>query len=65
MATLSLSAIDSLWWELDIALSANHLLDLVLSSQSSEGWLNLDLTHTTTSKSQNEMEGGLLLDVVV
>ena len=65
MATLSLSAVDSLWWKLDIALSADHLLDLVLSGQGSEGWLNLDLTHTTTSKSEDEMEGGLLLDVVV
>ena len=65
VATLSLSAVHGLWWKLDVTFSANHLLDLVLSGQGSERWLKLDLTHTATSKSENEMKGGLLLDVVV
>ena len=65
MATLSLSAVHGLWWESDVALSANHLLALELSGESSEIWLNLHLTHTSSSKSEDEMEGGLLLDVVV
>ena len=65
MATLSLSAVDGLWWESDVALSANHLLTLELSGESSEIWLNFHLTHTSASKSEDEMEGGLLLDVVV
>ena len=65
MATLSLSTVDSLWWKSDIALSANHLLALELSGKSSKIWLNFHLTHTTASKSENEMESGLLLDIVV
>ena len=65
MSTLSLSAVDSLWWKSDIALSADQLVDLVLSGKSGECWLNLELTHTSTSKSEDEMKGGLLLDVVI
>ena len=65
MATLSLSAVDGLWWESDVALSANHLLTLELSSEGSKIWLNFHLTHTSSSKSEDEMESGLLLDVVV
>ena len=65
MSALSLSAVDGLWWESDVALSANHLLTLELSGEGSEIWLNFHLTHTSASKSEDEMEGGLLLDVVV
>ena len=65
MTTLSLSAIVSLGWESCIAFSANHLFGLVLSGKSSEIWLNLDGSHTTTSQSQNQMESGFFLDVVV
>ena len=65
MATLSLSAVDGLWWESDVALSANHLLTLELSSEGSEIWLNFHLTHTSSSKSEDEMESGLFLDVVI
>ena len=65
MTALSLSAIVSLGWESSVAFSANHLFGLVLSGKSSEIWLNLDGSHTTTSQSQNQMESGLLLDVVV
>ena len=65
MATLSLSAVDGLWWELDVALSADHLIDLVLLGKSSECGLNLELTHTATSKSKYQVESGFLLDVVI
>ena len=65
MSALSLSAVDGLWWESDVALSADHLLTLELSGESSEIWLNFHLTHTTTSKSEDEMEGGLFLDVII
>ena len=65
MTTLSLSAIVSLGWESCIALSANHLFGLVLSGKSGKVWLNLDGSHTTTSQSQNQVESGFLLDVVV
>ena len=57
MTALSLSAVHSLWWESGIALSADHFLALVLSGEGSEGWLNLDLSHTTASKSKHQMEG--------
>ena len=65
VTTLSLSAVGSLGGELGVALSANHLIALVRSGEGSKGSLNLDATHTTTSESEDEMEGGLLLDVVV
>ena len=65
MAALSLSAVDSLWWKTSIALSADHFLALELSGESSKSWLNLDSTHTTASESKNQMEGRLLLDVVI
>ena len=65
MATLSLSAVHGLWWKSHVTLSANHFFALELSGESSEIWLNFHLTHTTASKSKDEMEGGLLLNVVV
>jgi len=65
VSTLSLSAVSGLGWELGVALSANHLFALVLSSEGSKRGLNLDAAHTTTSESEDEMESGLLLDVVV
>ena len=65
MSTLALAAVGSLWWESGVALSANHFFAFVGSGQSGEGWLNLDGSETTSTESQNEMEGGLLLDVVV
>jgi len=57
MAALSLSAVDCLWWQLDITLSANHLVALVLSGKSGKGWLDFDLSHTTSSKSEDQMKG--------
>ena len=65
MSALSLSAVDGLWWESDVALSANHLLTLELSGEGSKIWLNFHLTHTSASKSEDEMESGLFLDVVI
>ena len=65
MSTLALTAVGGLWWEPGVALSANHLLALVGSGKGSEGWLDLNASKTTSTKSQDEMESGLLLDVVV
>ena len=65
MTTLSLSAVGCLDWESGIALSADHLLGLELSGKSSESWLNLDGSHTSSSKSEDEMEGRFLLDIVI
>ena len=65
MATLSLAAVHSLLWELDVALSADHLLALELSCELSEIWGNLAGAGATASESEDEVESGLLLDVVV
>ena len=65
VTALSLSAVGGLWRESGIAFSANLFLALELSGKGSECRLNLDGTHTSTSESENQVEGGLLLDVVV
>ena len=65
VTALSLSAVSSLNWELGVTFSANHLLTLVLSSESGKGWFDLDLSHTTSSESKNQMKSGLFLDVIV
>jgi len=65
VTALALAAVRGLHWETGIALTANHLLALVSGGESSERWLNLDDTDTTTTKSEDQVEGGLLLDVVV
>ena len=65
MATLSLAAVSGLRGESGVALSADHLLTLVLSGESDESGFDLDRTETATAEAQDEMEGGFLLDVVV
>ena len=65
MTTLSLSAVHSLNWKSSITLSANHLFALELSGKSGEIRLDFHGSHTTTSESQDQMEGGLLLDIVI
>ena len=65
VATLSLAAVHSLFGELDVALSADHLLALELSGELSEIWGNLAGSRTAASESEDEVEGGLLLNVVV
>ena len=57
MTALSLPAVDSLRGESGIALTADHLLTLVLSGKGGERGLDLERTHTTTSESKDEMEG--------
>ena len=65
VTALSLSAVGGFQWESGVALSANHLVALVLSGESGKGWLNLHGTHTSTSKSEDQVESGLFLDVVI
>ena len=65
VAALSLSAVLSLGWEGGVALSADHFFALVLSGESSERGLNGNGTSATTSESEDQVEGGLLLNVVV
>ena len=65
VAALSLSAVLSLGGKGGVALSADHFFALVLSGESSERGLNGDGSSATTSESEDQVEGGLLLDVVV
>ena len=65
MTALALAAVSGLGWETSVALAADHLLALVRGSEGGERGLNLDDTDTTTAKSEDQVEGGLLLDVVV
>ena len=65
MAAFAFTAVSGLHGQLSITLSANHLLTFVLSCESSEVWLNFNRSHTTASKSENEMEGRLFLNIVI
>ena len=65
MTTLSLAAVGSLGGETSVALTADHLVALVLAGKSGERRLDLDDTHAAATETEDEMEGGLLLNVVV
>jgi len=65
MATLALAAVGALGWESGVALAADHLVALVLAGQGGERWLDSNGADATTAESEHEMEGGLLLDVVI
>ena len=66
MTALSLSAVGCLWGKSAIAFSANHLVALEFPGEGSKRWFNLELSHAhATSKSEDEMESGLFLDVVI
>ena len=60
VTTLALTAVVCLGGESGVALTANHLVAVVLTGKDHEGGLD----HTTT-EAEDEMKGGLLLDVVV
>ena len=66
MATLSLAAVGGLDGEGGVTLAANHLFTLVSTCKSGEGSLDFDGTEThTATETEHQVEGGLLLDVVV
>ena len=65
MSALALAAVGRLGWKSGVTLAADHFVALVGTSESGKRWLDLDATDTTTTKSEDEMESGLLLDVVV
>ena len=65
MTALALAAVGALRWETSVALATNHLFALVLTSESSKRGLNLDDTHATATETEDKMEGGLLLNVVI
>jgi hypothetical protein len=60
MTTLSLTTVGSTRRETSIALTADHLLTVVLGSQSLQRGFN-----DTTTKTEDQVKSGFLLDVVV
>ena len=60
MSALLLSAIFSPWWETSITLAADGLLAVELLGKKSKGRII-----NSSTKTEYQMEGGLLLDVVV
>ena len=60
MSALSLPAVGGFEWQRSVALSANFLVAVEFFSDSGNGWV-----HNASSKSEDEVESGLLLDVVV
>jgi len=60
VTTLLLPAVDSSWVKTSIALAANHLILIVLTSKHHQGRLN-----NTSSKPQHKMKCRFFLDVVV
>ena len=65
MTALALAAVGCLGGETGVTLVANHLVALVGTGKSSKGRLDLDATDTTTTKSEDQVKGGLLLNVVI
>ena len=62
MTALALAAVRSARWQTSITLTADSLFAVVLTSQGLQRWLD---NGTTTTKTKDEVKGGLLLDVVV
>ena len=60
MTAFSLSAVGCLKWEGSIAFSANFLVAVEFFSNGSDGRI-----HDSSSESEDQMKGGLLLDVVI
>ena len=65
MSTLAFAAVSGLHGQPGVTLSANHLFALECSCESSEGWLNLAGAETTATKPQDQVEGRLLLNIVI
>ena len=65
MAALALAAVGCLGGQASVALAADHLVALVRASESCERWLDLDAANATATKSEHQMQGGLLLNVVI
>lgn len=60
MPALALTAVGCPRWETSITLAADHLVAVEFRSQDLERGLN-----NATTKTEDEMEGGFLLDVVI
>ena len=60
MTALLLTAVGCTWVKASVALATDHLIAVVLLGQHTERGLD-----DTTTKTENQMESGLLLDIVV
>lgn len=60
MSTLGLPAIGGTWVQSRVAFAADHLVAVVFLGQDSQRWFN-----DTTSETEHQVKGGLLLDIVV
>jgi len=57
---VALTAVSGTLWKTSVTLTADHLITVVLGSKNLKRWFN-----DTTTKTENKVEGGFLLDVVV
>lgn len=60
MATLLLAAVGGTWVQTSVALAADHLVAVVLLGENTQRGLN-----DTTTQAEHQVQGRLLLDVVV
>ena len=65
VTAFALAAVGCLGGKASVTLAANHLVAFVRAGKSGKGRLDLDGTETTTTKSEDQVKGGLLLNVVV
>jgi len=60
VTALLLSAVGGTRWETGVALAADHLVTVVFGGEGLERWLD-----QTTTETEDQVESGFLLDVVV
>ena len=65
MTALSLAAVDGLQREPGVAFAADHLVTFVLTREGGQRSLDLHLAHAAASQTEHQVQGRLLLDVVV
>ena len=65
MTTLALAAVGCLHWQLGVALAADHFIALVRTSELGKRRLDSNGSETTSAQTENKVQRGLLLDVVV
>lgn len=65
MTTLALAAVGCLHGQLGVALAADHFIALVRTSELGKGRLDSNGSETTSAQTENEVQRGLLLDVIV
>jgi len=65
MTTLALAAVGCLHGQLGVALAADHFIALVRTSELGERRLDSNGSETASAQTENEVQRGLLLDVIV